>query len=69
MKEREVLGLSQDELAERMGIPLDVLQLLESGGVDPRFSTVRRWTGALHISLLARSSKVGKGKRRYTNFR
>jgi transcriptional regulator with XRE-family HTH domain len=44
-------GLSQRDLAKRMGLPQSVLARLEAGGVEPRLSTLDRVAQALGVEL------------------
>jgi ribosome-binding protein aMBF1 (putative translation factor) len=44
-------GLSQQQLAERMGVPQSVVARLEAGGVEPRLSTLDRVARALDVEL------------------
>lgn len=44
---REERGLSQRDLARRAGVAYKTLQLLESGGHDPRWSTLAKIVGVL----------------------
>ena len=44
-------GLSQRELAERMGVTQSVVARLEAGGVEPRLSTLDRVAQALNVEL------------------
>jgi HTH-type transcriptional regulator/antitoxin HipB len=44
-------GLSQQELAERMGVAQSVVARLEAGGVEPRLSTLDRVAQALGVEL------------------
>jgi HTH-type transcriptional regulator/antitoxin HipB len=44
-------GLSQQELAQRMGLPQSVIARLEAGGVEPRLSTLDRVAQALGVQL------------------
>ena len=46
---RRRMGLSQRELARRARISYKTVQLIESGGHDPRWSTLRRLAGTLGI--------------------
>jgi transcriptional regulator with XRE-family HTH domain len=43
IKAREKAGLSQDELATRMGKSLNAVMRLESGRGNPRLDTLRRY--------------------------
>ena len=45
------LGLSQTEVAARMGTSQSAVARLESGDVDVRLSTLERYAAALGISL------------------
>jgi len=44
-------GLSQQELAQRMGVTQSVVARLEAGGVEPRLSTLDRVAQALDAEL------------------
>ena len=44
-------GLSQRELAQRMGVAQSVVARLEGGGVEPRLSTLDRVAQALDVEL------------------
>lgn len=44
-------GLSQQELAEHMGVSQSVVARLEAGGVEPRLSTLDRVAQALGVEL------------------
>jgi HTH-type transcriptional regulator / antitoxin HipB len=44
-------GLSQSELAERMGLPQAVVSRLEAGGVEPRLKTLDRVAHALGVEV------------------
>jgi len=46
---RERRALTQEELAAKAGITRTALSRLESGGADPRPSTVRKLAGALGV--------------------
>jgi transcriptional regulator with XRE-family HTH domain len=48
---RSERGLSQQELAERMGVAQSVVARLEAGGVEPRVSTLDRVAQALGVEL------------------
>jgi DNA-binding XRE family transcriptional regulator len=60
---REEHGFSQQEVATRMGTGQPAVARLESGVVDPKFSTLQKYTGAigLRIELMdgARPSATG----------
>ena len=68
-KEREALGLTQWEVAQRMGYasPSRVSQL-ETGENDLQLSTLRAWAATLGLEILARAPKGRQGRPR-TNFR
>jgi ribosome-binding protein aMBF1 (putative translation factor) len=48
---RSERGLSQQELAERMGVTQSVVARLEAGGVEPRLRTLDRVARALDVEL------------------
>ena len=48
---RQRLGLSQAEVAARMGTSQPAVARLESGGSDARLSTVERYAAALGVEL------------------
>ena len=49
---REARGISQSELAQRMGTTQSVIARLELGGVEPRFDTLERVGAALDMDLV-----------------
>ena len=49
---REERGISQSELARRMGTSQSVIARLELGGVEPRFDTLDRVCAALGVELV-----------------
>jgi transcriptional regulator with XRE-family HTH domain len=49
---REARGLSQAELAQRMGSSQSVIARLELGGAEPRFDTLQRVASALDLDLV-----------------
>ena len=49
---REARGLSQKELAQRMGTTQSVIARLELGGAEPRFQTLQRVARALDSDLV-----------------
>ena len=55
--QREAHGLSQRELAERMGTTQSVIARLEAGGSKPSISTLERVARALGSSLDIRFQK------------
>src|SRR5690625_4182142 len=50
-RERERLGLSQTEVARRMGRNQSVVSNLERLGADPRWSSIRRYATALGVEI------------------
>lgn len=48
---RAARGLSQHELAKRMGVSQSAVARLEAGGVEPRLSTLDRVAQALSVEL------------------
>lgn len=56
-------GLSQQELAERMGVAQSVVARLEAGGVEPRLSTLDRVAQALGVELEVHFQPSAPGKR------
>lgn len=50
--ERERLGLTQTELAERMDTTQPTIARLEAGGVTPSLDTLRRAANALGLELV-----------------
>lgn len=50
--ERERLGLTQTELAERMDTTQPTIARLEAGGVTPRLDTLHRAANALGLKLI-----------------
>jgi transcriptional regulator with XRE-family HTH domain len=48
---RDRAGLSQKELAEKIGIRRDSLLMVESGQRHPSFALMVRWAQALGVSL------------------
>lgn len=48
---REELGLTQAEVARRMGRHQSVVSTLERLGSDPRWSSLRRYAGALGVFI------------------
>jgi len=49
---REARGMSQGELAERMGTTQSAIARLEAGGTYPNFQTLERVGGALRAELV-----------------
>jgi len=54
--ERRAAGLSQTEVAARMGTSQSAVARLETGGVDVRLSTLERYADAVHRRLEVRLS-------------
>jgi predicted transcriptional regulator len=59
--ERRAAGLSQTEVAARMGTSQSAVARLETGGVDVRLSTLERYASAVHrrLELHLRGSEDG----------
>lgn len=57
---REARGLSQSELAERIGSTQPAVARLEAGGVAPTIETLERIAGALGLEL---SVSFSRGKK------
>lgn len=63
-KARESRGLTQSDLAARMGTTQSVVARLEGGGVEPRFDTLRRVADALGADLVVGFATRHSGARR-----
>jgi len=50
---RESLGLSQEEVARRSGVPQESLSRIENGHRDPRLDTLRKLAAALGMDVPA----------------
>ncbi|MEE4276062.1 MAG: helix-turn-helix transcriptional regulator [Thermoleophilia bacterium] len=50
---RESLGLSQEEVARRSGVPQESLSRIENGHRDPRLDTLRKLAAALGMDVAA----------------
>jgi len=50
-KRREVLGVTQDDLAELSGVGLRTLKALESSKSNPTFETLNKLAGVLGMEL------------------
>lgn len=48
---REAAGLTQEQLAERMGAPVSTVTAIESHGADPTLSTIRRYALAVGAAV------------------
>ena len=48
---RDEAGLTQEELAERVGMTFTRIGLLERGATDPRFTTLRRVARGLGVGV------------------
>ncbi|HEY1485547.1 MAG TPA: helix-turn-helix domain-containing protein [Micromonosporaceae bacterium] len=48
---RRELGISQGEVAARMGTSQPAVARLEAGGVDARLSTLQRYAAALEVKI------------------
>jgi ribosome-binding protein aMBF1 (putative translation factor) len=56
---RRAAGMSQDEVARRMGTSQPAVARLEAGQVDARVSTVQRYAGAVGAQLHLRATPMG----------
>lgn len=63
IEERRRAGLSQTEVAERMGTSQSAVARLETGGVDVRLSTLERYADAVHRRLEVRLRAPEEGNR------
>ena len=59
--ERQRLGLSQTQVAARMGTSQSAVARLESGDADVRLSTLERYAAALGQKLQVRLAAAGDG--------
>lgn len=57
--ERELLGLTQTELTERLDTTQPTIARLETSGVNPSLDTLRRAANALGLALVS-SSRLGR---------
>ena len=57
---REKAGLSQTELAQRMGSTQPAIARLEAGGVSPNIETLQRVADALHVELTVKFASPAK---------
>ena len=55
-KARRDQGLTQDELAERIGVSLDTLRRWERRQRDPKFSDVVAWAEELGVEITVRDT-------------
>ena len=60
---RRSVGLSQAEVADRMGTSQSAVARLESGAVDARLSTLERYAAAVHRRLDLRLRGTGEEPR------
>jgi ribosome-binding protein aMBF1 (putative translation factor) len=60
---REVAGLSQRELAARMGTSQAAVARLEAGDVRARLTTLQRVTTAMNLTFSIELAVVGGGQR------
>ena len=58
---RQSAGLSQTEVAARMGTSQSAVARLEAGGVDVRVSTLERYAAAIGSHITWRASGTGAG--------
>jgi transcriptional regulator with XRE-family HTH domain len=55
---REEAGLTQEQLAERMGTTFTRVGLLERGETDPKFTTLRRLARGLDIKMTKLAGRI-----------
>ena len=55
---REEAGLTQEQLAERMGTTFTRVGLLERGETDPKFTTLRRLARGLDVKLTKLAGRI-----------
>lgn len=48
---RKAKGLTQQDVADKMDLPVSYFNKLETGKVDPRMSTLHKVCGAMEISI------------------
>ena len=60
LRARKRAGLSQRELAARAGVPQSTVARIETGVIDPRYSTVERLIDACDDELVV-TPRPGKG--------
>ncbi len=58
---RETAGLSQEELAARLGVRMTTLQAWEDDGAEPRGNRLQMLAGMLNVSLMWLMSGEGDG--------
>jgi predicted transcriptional regulator len=58
--QRQAAGLSQTEIAGRMGTSQPAVARLEAGGVDIRLSTLERYAAAVGLRLDVRLGRPGE---------
>jgi ribosome-binding protein aMBF1 (putative translation factor) len=59
---REAQGMSQAELAQRMGASQSAIARLEAGGVDPKLETLGRVSRVLGVDLVVEFRLCAGGK-------
>ena len=58
---RETAGLTQEELAARLGVRMTTLQAWEDDGAEPRGNRLQMLAGMLNVSLMWLMSGEGDG--------
>lgn len=58
---REAAGLSQEELATRLGVRLETLESWEDDAADPRANRLQMVAGMLNVSLMWLLTGEGEG--------
>lgn len=67
IRKRESLGLSQQEVAERLGVTQSAVAKFESGERDPRLSTLRRYALAVMCNISFEVTEYQETSREYNN--
>jgi len=58
---REALGLSQEDLAQRLGVALETLEAWETDAAEPRANRLQMLAGVLNVSVMWLLTGEGQG--------